>query len=187
MTHTRFARSFAPRVTSLFSILFVAETGSGIAAQAPIRDTPIAADPIPRAAAEAYEPCGDPVSVGWCLQDRIREVERVGAGRFEGDGVECRLAYASERRPDEFACGVLLFGLRPRIEWTDLKAIREAANGEWVRIPETYWRAIPARMRVDPGTERNALVNVIFHPMVMWVEFNHRGGGPVGAEVRPAR
>jgi len=149
--------------------------------QSPLRETPVTASPIEQAQPEAYQPCGDPPRAGLCLPERISEVERVSAGQFESDGgASCRLVYPSEPRPEEFVCGELLVGLRPRIDWMAIRAVREAANGEWVRIEGDFGASRHGTLRVEPGTERGALRNIIFHPMVMWVEFNHMGAIPLG-------
>jgi hypothetical protein len=107
-----------------------------------------------------------------CLADRIREVQRVSGARFEGSNRACRLFHVSDPEPEQFRCGELLVGLRPSIDWRAIREIREAANGEWTRIYGTT-APLSARLHVEPGTERSALRNIIFHPMVMWVQLNH--------------
>jgi hypothetical protein len=113
-----------------------------------------------------------------CLADRASELERLDAGRFEGQGQACRLTYPSSPQAERFRCGELLIGLRPETDWMSLRAIRVAANGEWTRIAGTVG-PLSARLRVEPGTERSAIRNVIFHPMILWVELNHTGGTPI--------
>jgi len=154
-------------------LILVGTTLTAAAAQAPLQETQVTADPIPQSGERAYEPCGDPIRTGLCLSDRISEVDRLGAGRFERGFPFCRLVFPTEPVPEEFVCGELLVGLRSRAEWTDIRAIREAANGEWVRITG-HFDSGPrdAQLRVEPGTERSALRNIIFHPMVRWVAFN---------------
>jgi hypothetical protein len=153
-------------------LILVATTFTVADAQEPLQKADVTADPIPQSDDRAYEPCGDPIRTGLCLSARISEVNRLSAGRFESRFPFCQLVFPTEPAPEEILCGELLVGLRPRAEWSDIRAIREAANGEWVRITGHFDNGPrDAQLRVEPGTERSALRNIIFHPMVRWVAF----------------
>ena len=168
------------------SVLSVGLLASGIDAQETLRETTVAAAASEPAAESEYEPCSTRVTsyAAWCRGLRERVVEKMASARFEGDGRECRLFHPDEEYPERFVCGELLVALRSRVQWTDLKAIREAADGEWVRLAGAGSWVLSGRLHVSPGTERSAIRNIIYHPMVVWVELNHIGGVVGGA--RPA-
>ena len=149
-----------------------------LASQAPVLESTLVTTPIPVAAAEAYEPCTRNLGApgAWCPSLRAEQLETLERGRFEAFDTECRLVFEDDASPTRFVCGVLLIALRPRIEWTDLRIIREAADGEWLRISGSGSWMLTGRLHVSPGTERSALRQIMFHPMIIFAELNAVGG-----------
>ena len=170
---TRFIRDFVAPVV-LMGLLWAVPACAQV--QGTIREREISAEPIPPALSTAYEPCAwNGVGAGiMCLSDRKERVSQLRRARFDGEQGTCRLLYPEEDAPEVFGCGVLLLGLRKDRTEQDLSEILEASDGEWASIetrPLLLWDS--ARLRVAPGTERQALVNIIFHPSILWIRFDY--------------
>jgi len=122
---------------------------------------------------EAYQPCSGEETgrAPFCLADRLELVEDLRQAAFRGNGSECELVFPEPESNIRFRCGelIIVFPEEQRYLW--LKWILNATNGtvarEW-----TYSGMTLMRLDVAPGTERNALFNVVFFVHVLWVDFN---------------
>jgi len=156
------------------ALLFVCMTGAY--SQDSLQERIVTAEPFAPMGAGAYQPCSETALeiAGWCLPERLRIADRLKSARFGVEGTICALTYTDQSEPERFVCGDLLLQLRRRTAPDALTEIRVAAGGEWVRIRDSR-SGLSARLLVPPGGERSAILGILFHPDVMWVELNHPG------------
>jgi len=138
-----------------------------------IQEKSVSATPLAPSAERDYRPClwTAQKKTSMCLRDRLNLIYELQPGELSGKGSRCQLTFEGEEDPLRFRCGRLRIAMKPRTPLRLYQQIAEAAEGEWEDF-ETYPDRVVGKLRVTPGTERNALFRIIFHPGILWADFD---------------